>query len=318
MFPNSSEHPGQPQRPPASAHFVVSSTDRYNTFDERWETPTTSASWRTNKQYNLLYGYFTRLALTQLQMQWNLPTIATDRNDRIEITIQQDGLEIFNGVAQIPQGSYTGTQLAAAIQTAVLASTNRLPPPLVNTFPVGAGFTCTYNTGDGDFTFAVSGVDFSFSLTNTSTNNDNLRDMISRTLYTIGMINPAFSPIDEVSFSGDVAPLYYTRWLDICSDTLTQFQRVKDATTLPRALNNNVIARVYPVAPNTRINDEYSAFRGPAVFTIDYNTPKHIRWSPDHAINNFDIQVFDEFGQLMAWDYNNDTEYQMTFLASET
>jgi hypothetical protein len=52
--------------------------------------------------------------------------------------------------------------------------------------------------------------------------------------------------------------------------------------------------------------------------TIDYNTPKHIRWSPDQAINNFDIQFKDEFGQIITWNTRYPTEYQMTFLASET
>ena len=114
--------------------------------------------------------------------------------------------------------------------------------------------------------------------------------------------------------------MVYTKFIDICSSRLTQFQRVKDATTLINNTNTDVIARVYACPPNVTLNGAQPGqlFSTPWVMTIDYNTPKHIRWSPDQAINNFDIQLKDEYGQIIHWSTTYPTEYQMTFLASET
>lgn len=300
------EHPGTPVRPPASAHLMVSSTDRYKTVGDRWFEPTTSANWKLNKPNNLLYGYFTRVALTQIQFQWYLPTIGTNKNDifRLIIKTNPGGTIVFDKIFQVPQELYTGTQLATVVQDLV---TN---DPSYN---VAWGFTFTFSTTTKTFTMGVN-AGYVFNV-ETEDLPQGQKEIAERFLFTIGFIQFSF---DVLSYEGNEAPLYYTRWLDICSDGLTQFQRVKDATTLPNSINNNVIARVYPTAPNTRFNDNYSAFQGHFVLCIDYNTPKHIKWSPDQALNNFDIQVFDEYGEYMAWGYNNESEYQLTFLASET
>jgi hypothetical protein len=300
---NTGEHPGVPSRPPASAHLMVSSTDRYTTFFDRLANPTTASSWQLNKQQNILSGYFTRLAITQIQFQWNIPTIIENYNAFFGIDIS--GVSIF---ISIPTGFYTPASLATEIETLVKDDDD---------YDEDWDFTVTgSSTG---FTFSVASP-YDFTITPPVVDDD-APDAIefSKFLILIGAFENTFTENTDLAITG-VPTMLATRWVDICSSRLTQFQRVKDATTLPQNLTSDVIARVYAVPPGQSMNDDMPGqiLAIPNIFCIDYNTPKHIKWSPDQAVNNFDVQVFDEYGQLMYWSPEYQTEYQMTILASET
>jgi hypothetical protein len=303
---NTGEHPGVPSRPPASAHLMVSSTDRYATFNDRLFNPTTASVWSFNKAYNLLYGYFTRLAITQIQLQYMLPVIVPGVNDILEVDVADEDGGVYSFQITIPAGYYNGADLASAIQTLVRAE---------GTYEFNSAFTCTFN--DGYFGFSVA-TGYILTLTNDVTNTTTVANNINKLHITMGLVGPtALGPANSL-FSASFAPLSYTRWIDICSSRLTQFQRVKDATTLPQGLNSDVIARIYLTAPNVKESMLSQPFTGPFNICIDYNTPKHIKWTENQAVNNFDIQVRDEFGELLYWDQDYPTEYQLTLLASET
>ena len=302
MYSTNAEHPGQPTRPPASAHFLVSSVDRYTDTFDRVLSPKTSAKWIMSKPYNLLYGYFTRLALTQLQFQWNLPTIIEGVNDEFGITI---GGVTFTVV--LTQGWYDLDALATAIEDAVTDA---------DEYDEAWGFTC------GVYEGALS-LEADVVFTPFPGPPGDEAEVLNKFLVTAGLfvktatLNPTTSKYVLV---GGTAPMLYTKFIDICSQRLTQFQRVKDGTTLVNNPNADVIARVYACPPSATLNSGQPGqlFSEPWVMTIDYNTPKHIRWSPDQAINNFDIQLKDEFGDIITWNVKYPTEFQMTFLASET
>jgi hypothetical protein len=133
------------------------------------------------------------------------------------------------------------------------------------------------------------------------------------------LLTSGFTPFPAPGFNqmlSSFTSLLYTRWIDICSSRLTVFQKVKDATTLPQNTNQNVIARVYLCPPGQRaVADDFSK---PFTLCVDYNTPKHLRWDTGQAIADFDIQVRDEFGDLLYWDEYSNTEFEMTILASES
>jgi hypothetical protein len=299
---NHSEHSGVPTRPPASAHMMVSSTDRYNTFFDRLVSPTTSADWKMNKAYNLLYGYFTRMAITQIQFEWFIPTIVEGKNSDMFLTI--DDVQIY---ITIPTGFYSPTTLAAEIQTLVRADAD---------YDADWNFTVTGTTDA--FVFDV---DSPYEITFEAPYPDDVSSeaiAINRLYLTMGFYEDNFEPADRIVTG--IPLMLYTRYLDICSSRLTNYQKVKDATTMPNNLTQDVIARVYPVPPGQSKSESFveNTFDVPFTLCIDYNTPKHIRWSPDQAVNNFDIRVFDEFGELMYWSPEYASEYQLTFLASET
>jgi hypothetical protein len=185
-----------------------------------------------------------------------------------------------------------------------------------------AGVTVQYvvnpNTNQGHFFWDAnvgSTTQFVFAPDDVS-DEQNLACM--KCLITLGAAEDAVEIQQTHTFG--IPPMIYTRWLDICSSRLTKFQRVKDATTMPQFKTADVIARIYAVPPNVSQNPAQAGqlFSEPWIMTIDYNTPKHIKWNPDEPISNFDVTVRDEFGDLMPWSSEYPTEYQLTILASET
>jgi len=395
MVSDTGEPPSQPIRMPAYAQLVVSSTDRYNDFIGQLTAPTTSSNWVLNRPNYLLQGYFSRLALTQIQIQWNLDTICNSSapgvsigNDIIPyslnistVTTSQTidptagdvtltvtaGLAFINGNAiRVSSGgnSFNGIILSYTSTTLVITSIT----DILGTYPATATWTVTsdniysttvapgfwsptqlasnlqavmnadigsavmtvtyalptdafaFGTSVGNFKFAcASGYKIIFLPSFTATSG-NANTTQNRTLNTIGANYYNCHTLSSVQqFSPPT--MSYTRWIDICSSTLTKFQRVKDATTLPADAHTATLARVYLTPPNVSQNSSFGAgiLNGlPFNFTVDFANPKYIKWSPREVISNFDIQVRDEFGQLLYWTANNGIEFQFTLLASES
>lgn len=301
---DSSEHPGVPQRPPASAHLLIDSLDRYDTIrDVALKNPNNPGNnFTVSKKVALLYGYFTRLGITQIQLQYRVPTIVAGVNDTFLI-YDSDNQDYYP--VTLTPGYYTAALLAAAVQAEVLA----LPG---TPFPA---FTCTYSPALGGLGMACPTVNFSLATESGAPATETQLRIWERTFNTLGG-----SILNTQQYAGNAQvtntpQLLYTRWIDIVSDRLTKFQRVKDADTL---LTNktNIVARVYLTAPNTRVDP--SASGGPFDLTWDPNTAKHIKWSPNEAVHELDFRLYDEYGELLYWAPDADTEFQLTIVASET
>jgi hypothetical protein len=298
------------QRKPASAQMLVSSTDRYATAYERVNFPnkTTAANWILNNQRAALYGYFTRICLTQIQWQWNTPTIVEGKNDLILLDIvgTAGGL-IFPTIAP---GFYSPSGLAEEMQNAIQAT------------PQGtaAGVTVTYLSGEGvnsrfRFTAVTAGYTLAFrpAVEGTQPGSDN--KVINATYITIGatVTNTPSNAIET-----GVPTMLYSRYYDVLSTKLTTYQKVKDACTNPYNTSQEILARVYATPPNVAtFFTQYQAPIAPYIMNISYPEPKWIRWTPNQSVYDFDIRVIDEYGEPMYWSATYPTEYQMTFLASE-
>lgn len=303
---DSSEKQAKPARPAAYAELLVDSADRYGIgIPAAGSLLTTSSDWRTQFQQNVLYGYFTRLAVTQIQFFWNLPTIITGYNDTLQFVYVNNTGQTFASSIVVPQGYYTPAALATAMQTLLQAAV------------AGASFTCTYNDLAGGFRITT---DAAWAFLPLPVGTGVSRS--SRFNATVGFLTTGGAPAS--SYIGFPPSMLATRFVDICSSYLTKYQRVKDSTTLLNPTVSNVIARVYPTAPNTRVSveDIYPVGSSPFVLCIDYNTPKFIKWSPEEALANFDLQLRDEFGELLPFSSATTgpygCEYNLTILASET
>jgi len=294
---------GQTQRPPASALLLIDSLDRY-----KYGTPgfglnggTTSSQWTTQLQQYVLSGYFTRLALTQIFFQWNLPTIIQGYNDSFDIDVSGTPY-----VITLDEGFYTPNGLAQEIEDQLDAAT-----PLT--------WTVTYSGG----VFNISNPSDDWYPVNPAWVNPGgvvpADELVSvRALTTLGLQN--IEPTDaDTLLLGGVPTMLPTRFIDILSSYLTKFQTVKDSSTTQVSPFISQIARIYPVAPNTRVNldEDGGPTYVPFQICIDYNTPKHINWNFQEAISNFDIQLRDEFGELVPWSRNYGCEYSLTCLATE-
>jgi hypothetical protein len=288
-------------RQPAYAELLIDSMDRFkNGFPDQSDDVPTSSKWTTQLNNYVLNGYFYRLAVTQIQFQWNLPTIIPDYNDNFEIVIDTGtdaGPHIIELTADV---YYTPTELAAEIQSKL------------QTEAPASGFTCVFAEG----VFQITATE-DWNMSGTA------EDIIqNRCRLTLGFL--ASVGIDSGdTYYGMVPTMLPTRFIDIHSAYISKFQDVKDSSTSQNLNWQNKIARVYACPPSNRI--EISAnggFANPYVMTIDYATPKQIMWNPDEALNNFTLELRDEFGQYVPYKvdgtFGYGCEYAMTLLASET
>jgi hypothetical protein len=110
----------------------------------------------------------------------------------------------------------------------------------------------------------------------------------------------------------------YTSYIDICSQNLTKYQKIKDTDTSVYK-RDSILARVY--LSGVGVPDVTTATTGvgcqPFLLTSDLNTPKIIRWSQAESVYQLDFQVYDQFGDELFWDHEYPTEFQMTLLCTE-
>jgi hypothetical protein len=279
-------------RAPASAHLLIDSLDRYPVGNPGAKSPpVTSSAWTLQLPQYVLNGYFTRLAVTQIQFQWNLPTIITGYNNIL--IVQQPTAP---SIAIIPQGWYSPPDLATAITTALAAATT----------PPTSAITCTYNALNKNFVLTSAAA---FRIPPADNNNAKQFGSTTGLQYT--------GPATATTVVGGVPTMLATRFIDMRSSYLTKNQRVKDVTTLPQNIVSDVIARIYATAPNTTTAGITTPYIAPWIMNISYPVPKYIRWNVEEPISNFTLELLDENGQPLPWTQTAGCEYALTLIASE-
>ena len=211
----------------------------------------------------LIQGYFARIALTQFQLRYRLPTIIQGYNDLFYITFRNDGQffppanNTLHIPISIPAGSWTPATLATYLQTAISTSTLALAA-----FTCDAPFAAPNNLRNSGFRFAINNVApanvwiaLSFGETDAVDNDqsaaNNLR--VARTLYTLGLTTAQFwgyptqsigapfwvvgpAPIFQIETApypfltavGASPKMFATDYVDIVSSSLTNYKETKD------------------------------------------------------------------------------------------
>jgi hypothetical protein len=301
-----------------------------------------------------LNGFIKRLALTEVNMEWNVPNVNSYNN---KFAIGLTSSDISNGdpdVAtvneiilrvEIATGFYTPTELALELQTklnADLSSANVLvggateelkvivePKTLYITLVADLG------TSLGEFFVPYESV---APFTKVDTANCTMYEMLGfGSLLTSSSLSPS-SGSARYEIYGNYASYLYTRYIDITSENLTKKQEVKDSSTQPPEIGaSNLLARLYVAPPGlseSRFDISGSGCNivgtRPFILYKEYNTPKYIYWDAREFINLIDIKVYDDKGrpiyeQVEQLDINagagysagNTAEFQLTILASE-
>lgn len=287
-------------RQPAYAQLLIDSEDR--------QAGQPANDFTIYRNQALLYGYFYRLAITQIQFHWDLPTIVTNVNDRFYFSENNSST---NALVIIPQGYYNPTTLAAAIQTAIRAADANW-----------VSYVCVFDDLTNGFVIDTGGganIRFNFPLYEPVAYDLKNYPVLRNTARSLGITvaNTIFSPTQTLA----VPQLVYTQFIDIVSRSLTKFQRVKDADTSLVNPKSFIVARLYLCPPNTAVATTATSGIGsnPFFICVDYNTPKMIKYSPDEALSEIDLQVLDEYGDPLYWDpITADWSYEFTLLASES
>lgn len=242
----------------------------------------------------LIYGYIDRIIVSQVQLQYNIPTVIANKNDRFYINQQ---------AVVIPYGFYTPDILADLLQVRIRLATN-VTDCLV-----------TFDPQDG---FIFSSVGFTISFTNPALVPDAVRDNVLKTYRLLGITKDNITSRNtQTSF--DYPNFLYTPYIDIYSDVLTNYQTIKDTNTSIQKFKG-MVARIYLSGTgNIQVTDPNVALgSAPFVMTADLNNCKVIKWSPDVAVPSIDFQLYDQYSDFIPGATEGfSTEFQMTLLCIE-
>lgn len=274
-----------PIRYPSTANLQLDSFDR-NTADI---TPWAFSISRSN---SILNGFFTRIATTEVVLEWNQANINNNLNNTtIDVSYN-------NNIYTVPysQGFYT---VASVLDEFVDA---------MNTLTSSTNWSV--KTVGGVVGLDVSGGVFRV-----------LPGVLQQQLG-LGLVTTGFKPVNRP----DLRPW---RYLDFVSSQLTYNQDLKDSSTCP--VVRDVLCRWYFAWDDPPVVDAYGfpILMGYTPFTARriFNMPKQIRWDSIQPIGNLSFEVFgqNEFyptGTPLASIYstalsNIHTNWLMTLQVSE-
>lgn len=295
-------------RPAANALLAVDSNDS-RVFDKttgvRIDISNPSQIY-INKQRPLLTGYLTRLALTEMNINWATPNV-NQRNNTLTMAVQSSS-GVRYGRLTIPEGFYKPTELATAIMAQFISVfgtfLNYTAPgnPLFVSFStVTSSFTLEAQSSSGpgswdNFTFSIlPGIKYMANPPTIPTAlpavQDDLTEMmgLTPTSETVGTT--------ELIVNGGFATMMYTPYIDVVSNLLTKNQNVADGDSA-KIYTSSKLARIYfsNESIEARTEDNIPGVR-PFVCRREFVTPKQIQWDNTENVDAIDIQVLDHKGR---------------------
>jgi hypothetical protein len=285
----------------------------------------------------MLFGYMTRLSLTEFNMQWNITNVNDTNNTfsvaiwdtsgslqtTVRVSVQNDFYTLPNLVRSLVDQLNADASDGELIQwTAAIGRT--VPKNVIND-TARAGTTVVVNdptvvltqtdvsTSTRRFTIipydATSVIDGAgiYRPTNLPPLLDDLTNMLGLT-PTSQSILPC-----PTQYTGSFASTMYTPFVDIVSNRLTKNQNVQDGTT-QKSPGSNKLARVYlaPTEPQLRMmtmkynssgdfieSTDNAIGTAPFVLLKEFQTPKVIAWNTTENVDNIDLRVVDYRGNTL-------------------
>lgn len=330
MFATKSVHDAITERSPAYAILGIDSEDRFRDYvaARAAEDPAgynvSPYDFQITKNESMMNGFFTRLALTEVNFPWVIPNI-NDTTRAINIKWSISGGPVNTATIVLDVGFYTPSEIAASIQAKVLAAA---PVDL-------SGFSMEYGNGDANTVslplfsastplvtqeFAFEPLPYNSAVYPYPPTTKQLFDLLG-----FGNLNMT---LDDTQ-AGAATYCQGTRYIDIVCSQLTYNQALKD--TMSQATARDTLCRLYlgdgPYTGTSTMDPSDPAFCPPgcAPFTIyrQFTNPKFIRWLPNQPVQgNLRFTVYDENGialnELLADDlYYKTANWSMTLLVSE-
>ena len=324
---------GTPIRMPSVALLCIDSADGVKVNNEGYiANDSTPAQININKQTPLMFGYMTRIALTEVNLQWATPNVNA-RNNTLTFRIA----DVSGTVPQtIPSGMFDPSGNMIFIPNPAIKSTHRVAIP--EFFRTPKNLATILETYLNNLT--ISGVTNNFFVQHLETSGEfnisisgSLQGKIAISIlppgkqYTITSTYPAnvftgrvdddltymmgLSPVASLNnyyvdtIRGGFASCQYTPYVDIVSSILTKNQNVHDNDSSIRN-GQSKLARIYlshPGAVNQFDIDEDGVINtcnivGVRPFTLhkEFQTPKVISWNTTENIDIVDLQVLDHRG----------------------
>ena len=287
----------------------------------------------------LLYGYFNRVAITEFQLFFRVPTVVAGVNNTFYLQIWPGGYVSGGSTSyaiSIPGGYYTPTLLAAAMQTAIRAATTNLTNAALFTVvaPTSQSTIAALTTGviATGFTFATNNSDaITFINPPIAVVSESVQLNVGKFYRLIGCNFLSFNGYPAniptavvVTPSPNFLP---TDYVDIVSKSLTTFKETKDTNASEQA-PQGVLGRIYltdagsnpQIAMTNSFADPNTLGCAPFAITKKWMAPNWSQWSPNQAIDKIDIKILDMYGNPLYWSNIvgcSTSEWEMTILASE-
>lgn len=327
-------------RPCPNAQLVINSRDRLTyqaVADPTIRTvpvesgPITNFTLSTSRQgQNLIQGSIDKIQVAEITFPYDYPNvIPSDLSGNVFSFLGTDifFIRIIGGstpgvypIKLAAGGFYTGSELATAVNARLTAVLGALSPPIT-----GADVPqVSYNSTTNCFTFSNTSTTLAYALTNFNTGSVFPSGIPKTLLYIMGFPTKVSLAVSS-SFVGNSAQLVYTQFIDIGSQSLSGQQFIRDGSTIqfPNVFTKDLVARVY-VADETSTNPTYVydasgnpilAVPGTRPFVIhrQFKNAKMIANTLANCLNNVDITLYDDLGNVMPLPSSAPRDFQITF-----
>jgi len=255
---------GVPIRMPSTSNLQIDSMDRDEVRNPKpWK-------FAINRTYSILNGFFTRIATTEVVLEWSEDNIDDTNN---LLTFDISGVTPFFNIT-INSGMLNVAQLLDDVVERLNSAVGMSP----RVFSI--------STSGGNVTLDLSGGQFRMPTTTLSSQLDIIGDPAGDYSTFVIIEKPDLRP---------------WRYLDFISSELTYNQDLKDASTCP--IVRDVLCRWYFSWDNPPDVDAYgfpilmgySPFKARRLF----NPPKQIRWDTKQPVGNLSFEVY---GQNKGFD----------------
>ena len=314
----------------STANFLIDSQDRSN-YNETTILSTqnplpanTSANFQISKQgQNLVTGFFTRLAMTEIVLDWSVYNVSSSlfNNDtQISVRTTSNGA-VSNYTITLPRGNYTVKNALDALVTQMNTVTS-----LTFTLVDSQTITSPTEPFGKKAIQAPAGKTFAFwrnaPLPASGPFMPNLAQNLGFIVYSSDSIPLPVGDFQSAWVAYKPNLLAYN-YIDITSSQLASQQKVKDATTSNfDAIDviyrwNFVNDESYPVSHDAYgypILPGYLPFNSKR--TISF--PKQVRWDPLIPIGNLQFQTYTDQEKILTYnELEEDFEFKMLMLISE-
>lgn len=274
-----------------------------------------------NNQRPMMFGYMTRLALTEMSIIWDSPNVSSTNNTlTFAIYSSTDASPPVVALVdyiriEVTPNFYTQDELATEVATLLNAD------PIVTAN--GLTFTVIYDEQEKNFNFTQTATYgtapnrtrgffklISGSAPSTLTGLPSVQDDL---MYCMGLqsVNYTNSPVEPTGYYSKLVGFYanmiQTPYVDVVSNLLTKNQNVSDGTS-SKQVTSSKLARIY--FTNEDIRNEHPDFEigtdlagvnntigvRPFRFRREFKFPKQIMWNATENVDAIDIQVLDYKG----------------------
>jgi hypothetical protein len=315
----------------STANFLIDSEDRVgfnNTtvVSSASFTSGTSADFAITKLgQNLISGFFTRLAMTEVELEWNVQNVrdsTTDLsgNNGTGISIRNTATgAIINYSTAIFPGNYTVKDALDALVVNLNASTP-------NTFTLVNSAGTTFGVF-GKKAIQISGAfEFAFyrqtATPATGPIIQNLTQSLGFPVFALSSL-PLTAGLFKTAWTAYKPNLLLYNYIDITSPQLASQQKVKDATTSPFDAIDVIYRWVFAndeADPTALDAYGYPILQGYYPFKSRryLGFPKQVRWDPLLPIGNLQFQTYTDKETILRYSgFSEAFEFKMLMLVSE-